>query len=101
MLQRHLGLLKADGQFGPATRARLVAVQRTRHLTVNGFVGIGMWRALGAGTGTYTPPVRGITSALFTSTLSDPPRGRTDSGRTKAVSQRIVHKNQVRRHARD
>jgi len=68
MLQRHLGLLKADGQFGPATRARLVAVQRTRHLTVNGFVGIGMWRALGAGTGTYTPPVRGITSALFTST---------------------------------
>jgi len=67
-LQRHLGLLKADGQFGPATRARLVAVQRTRHLTVNGFVGIGMWRALGAGTGTYTPPMRGITSALFTST---------------------------------
>ena len=67
-LQRHLGLLKADGQFGPATRARLVAAQRTRHLTVNGFVGIGMWRALGAGTGTYTPPMRGITSALFTST---------------------------------
>jgi len=46
----------------------LQAVQRTRHLTVNGFVGIGMWRALGAGTGTYTPPVRGITRALFTST---------------------------------
>jgi len=68
MLQRRLGLLKADGQFGPATRARLVAVQRTKHLTVNGFVGTGMWRALGAGTGTYTPPVRGITRALFTST---------------------------------
>ena len=68
VLQRHLGLLKADGQFGPATRARLVALQRTRHLTVNGCVGIGMWRAFGAGTGTHTPPVRTITSALFTST---------------------------------
>ena len=68
MVQRRLGGLKADGQFGPVTRARLVAVQRTRYRTANGFVGTGMWRARGAGTGTYTPPVRGITGALFTST---------------------------------
>ena len=68
VLQRRLGGLKADGQFGPATRARVVAFQRAHHLTANGIVGSAEWRALGAGTGTYTPPVRGITSTLFTST---------------------------------
>jgi len=46
----------------------VVAFQRARHLTANGIVGSAEWRALGAGTGTYTPPVRGITGALFTST---------------------------------
>jgi hypothetical protein len=68
MLQRRLGGLKADGAFGPKTWARVVAFQRARHLTANGIVGSAEWRALGAGTGTYTPPVRGITGALFTST---------------------------------
>jgi len=67
-LQRRLGGLKADGQFGPTTRARVVAFQRAHHLTTNGIVGSAEWRALGAGTGTYTPPVRDITSTLFTST---------------------------------
>ncbi len=68
VLQRRLGGLKADGQFGPATRARVVAFQRAHHLRTNSIVGRAEWRALGAGTGTYTPPVRGITSTLFAST---------------------------------
>ncbi|NMM23399.1 MAG: hypothetical protein HHJ11_07860 [Phycicoccus sp.] len=68
VLQRRLGGLKADGQFGAVTRARVIAFQRAHHQTANGFVGMGMWRALGAGTGAYTPPVRGITSTLFAST---------------------------------
>lgn len=68
VLQRRLGAPKADGTFGPTTRARVVAFQRARHLPANGIVGSAVWRALGAGTGTYTPPVRGIMGALFAST---------------------------------
>ena len=68
MLQRRLGGLKADGQFGALTKAWVVAFQRAHHQTANGIVGTAGWRALGAGTGTYTPPVRGITSTLFAST---------------------------------
>ena len=67
-LQRRLGGLKADGGFGALTHAKVVAFQRARHLTANGIVGSQVWRALGAGTGTYTPPVRGIMGALFAST---------------------------------
>jgi Putative peptidoglycan binding domain len=68
VLQRRLGGLNATGTFGPATRARLVAFQRARHLSANGIVGSAVWRALGAGTGTYTPPAGGFMGALFAST---------------------------------
>jgi Putative peptidoglycan binding domain len=64
-LQRRLGVPIADGTFGPTTRDRVVAFQRARHLTVNGIVGRATWLALGAGSGTYTPPVRGFMEALF------------------------------------
>jgi hypothetical protein len=67
MLQRRLGAPHADGVFRPTTRARVIAFQRAHHLTVNGIVGSAEWRALGAGTGTYTPPVRGFMGALFDS----------------------------------
>jgi hypothetical protein len=36
-------------------------------MTADGIVGRAMWRALGAGTGTYTPPMRGFMGALFAS----------------------------------
>jgi Putative peptidoglycan binding domain len=68
MLQRSLGAPAADGVFGPTTRASVIAFQRAHHLRANGIVGSAEWRALGAGTGTYTPPVRGFMGALFTST---------------------------------
>lgn len=66
-LQRRLGGLKADGAFGSRTRAKVVALQRAKHLRVNGVVTAGVWRALGAGV-RYTP-VRGSRMAiLFRST---------------------------------
>jgi hypothetical protein len=68
VLQRCLGARRADGVFGATTRARVVAFQHARHLTANGIVGSAVWRALGAGTGTYSPPVRGFMGALFAST---------------------------------
>jgi len=68
VLQRRLGGLKADGMFGPLTRAKVVAFQLARHLPANGIVNSEVWRALGAGNGTYTPPVRGFMGALFAST---------------------------------
>jgi Putative peptidoglycan binding domain len=68
VLQRRLGAPNADGVFGPTTLARVVAFQRSRHLTANGIVDSEMWRALGAGTSTYTPAVRGFMGALFAST---------------------------------
>jgi peptidoglycan hydrolase-like protein with peptidoglycan-binding domain len=68
VLQRHLGAASADGAFGPTTRARVVAFQRARHMTIDGIVGRDVWRALGAGTGTYSPAVRGFMSDLFAPT---------------------------------
>ena len=68
MLQRSLGAPAADGVFGPTTRASVIAFQHAHHLTVNGLVGNAEWRALGAGTGTYTPPVPGFMGTLFAST---------------------------------
>jgi Putative peptidoglycan binding domain len=68
MLQRSLGAPAADGVFGATTRARVIAFQRAHHLPANGIVGSAEWRALGAGTGRYTPPVRGFMSTLFAST---------------------------------
>lgn len=67
VLQRRLGL-KSTGAFDTTTRARVVAFQRARHLTANGIVSSAVWRALGAGTGTYTPPVPGFMGALFAPT---------------------------------
>src|ERR1019366_1116236 len=66
-LRRRLGGLTATGAFDPATRTKVVAFQRARHMTADGIVGIAVWRALGAGTGTYTPPMRGFMGALFAS----------------------------------
>jgi hypothetical protein len=68
MLQHHLGAPHTDGVFDTTTRARVIAFQRAHHLTANGLVGIAEWRKLGAGTGTYTPPVPGFMGALFAST---------------------------------
>jgi len=68
MLQRHLGAPHSDGVFGATTRARVVAFQRAHHLPANGSVGSAEWRALGAGTGIYTPPVPGFMGTLFAST---------------------------------
>jgi hypothetical protein len=68
MLQRRLGALAVDGVFSPATQASVIAFQRVHHLTPNGLVGNAEWRALGAGTGTYTPPVPGFMGTLFAST---------------------------------
>jgi hypothetical protein len=68
MLQRHLGAPTADGVFGPTTRARVIAFQRAHHLPASGLVGNAEWRALGAGTGSYTPPVPGFMGTLFAST---------------------------------
>lgn len=68
MLQRRLGAPNPDGVFRPTTRARVVAFQRAHHLTTNGIVGSVEWRALGAGTGTYTRPAPGFMGTLFAST---------------------------------
>ena len=68
MLQSRLRAPHADGVFGPTTRASVIAFQRAHHLAANGIVGSAEWRALGAGTGTYTPPVPGFMRTLFTST---------------------------------
>jgi len=46
----------------------VIAFQRARRLPASGIVGNPEWRALGAGTGTYTPPVPGIMDTLFAST---------------------------------
>jgi hypothetical protein len=67
-LQHHLGEPKADGVFGPTTWTRVVAFQRSRSLPANGIVGNATWRALGAGTGTYKPPVPGFMGVLFAPT---------------------------------
>ena len=68
MLQRHLGEPHPDAVFAATTRARVIAFQRAHHLPANGIVGSPEWRALGAGTGTYTPPVPGFMGTLFAST---------------------------------
>jgi len=67
VLQRHLGVPKT-GMFGSTTRAKVLALQRRHHLKASGRVGRAEWRALGAGTGSYTPPVRGFMGSLFAST---------------------------------
>ena len=68
VLQQRLGAPKPDGVFRPTTVARVIAFQRAHHLTASGIAGSAEWRALGAGTGTYTPPVPGFMGALFAST---------------------------------
>jgi hypothetical protein len=67
VLQRRLGGLKADGVFGPLTKAKVVAFQRARHLSVNGVVTSPVWRALGAGV-PFTPVKGSRIGVLFAST---------------------------------
>jgi hypothetical protein len=67
VLQRHLGAPKT-GTFGLTTLTKVLALQRRHHLKSSGRVGKAEWRALGAGTGSYAPPVRGFMGTLFVST---------------------------------
>jgi Putative peptidoglycan binding domain len=68
VLQNRLGALAVDGLFGPRTRARVIAFQRSRHLRANGIVTSAVWRGLGAGRGRYTPARVGHMSTLFART---------------------------------
>jgi peptidoglycan hydrolase-like protein with peptidoglycan-binding domain len=47
VLQRALGLKLVDGDFGPQTRAAVVAFQKKHHLAASGTVTAPVWRALG------------------------------------------------------
>jgi peptidoglycan hydrolase-like protein with peptidoglycan-binding domain len=67
VLQRHLGAPKT-GKFGSRTRAKVLALQRRHHLKASGKVGRAEWRALGAGTGSYTAPLPGFMDTLFAPT---------------------------------
>jgi len=67
-LQRRLGGLVADGQFGPMTRAKVLAFQRAVHLPATGVVDSTTWRKLGAGSGTTTPAKPSRMRSLFAST---------------------------------
>ncbi|MEP7034411.1 MAG: peptidoglycan-binding protein [Actinomycetota bacterium] len=65
-LQRRLGGLVADGQFGLLTRAKVVASQRSAGLPANGVVDSSVWRKLGAGSRISAKPSR--MTSLFAST---------------------------------
>lgn len=47
MLQRKLGLIPADGRFGPQTRIAVCQFQTRNRLAVDGMVGPATWKALG------------------------------------------------------
>ena len=47
VLQKALAGPVVDGDFGPQTRASVLAFQRKHHLTANGIVTTVVWRALG------------------------------------------------------
>lgn len=64
-LQRRLAL-EADGVFGLATQAKVMAVQRSLRVTPTGVVTAPLWRALGAGT--MTAERASTFAKLFTST---------------------------------
>lgn len=67
-LQRRLGGLVADGQFGPLTRVRVLAFQRSAHLVASGVVDSTVWRRLGAGSATTRPAKPSRMTSLFAST---------------------------------
>lgn len=46
LVQRFLGV-RADGVFGPKTRAAAIRYQRTHHLVADGIVGAKTWKAMG------------------------------------------------------
>lgn len=46
-LQQRLGGIAVDGSFGPATRTKVLAFQRSKGLAVDGYVGPATWAALG------------------------------------------------------
>lgn len=54
--QKRLGKLAVDGQFGPATLARVKAYQRSHHLVVDGYVGPKTWESLGGFPGSVSTP---------------------------------------------
>ncbi len=47
VLQKALGLTLVDGDFGPQTKAAVVAFQKKHHLTADGVVTTPVWRAFG------------------------------------------------------
>lgn len=75
-LQKALGGLSADGQFGPMTDARVRAYQRSKGLTANGIVATSTWEALmGKAPGMTptvptTPSVPSSVTTPYTSLLS-------------------------------
>ena len=48
VLQSALRIVPADGEFGPLTRAKVVAYQKARKISATGIVTSTVWRALSA-----------------------------------------------------
>ena len=67
-LQRTLGGIAVDGQFGPATERAVKSFQRSKQLTQNGIVSPNVWRALAgrAYTKTAAPAANPLTPYLTT-----------------------------------
>lgn len=64
-IQKQLGTVTVDGQFGPETQAAVIAYQKYNGLTPDGIVGKGTYTALAFG-GPTTSPYAGTPGALLT-----------------------------------